>query len=127
MHKGDKSIAGEPHAHYLAPNFQLTIRPAHSDRAHDSYVPGLHHLCFQARSRNDVDACYQKLLDLNVEATPPATYPEYNPEYYPEYYATFFADPDGLRLEIVSRTSYRDTLADQWGTFTRFVNPLQRS
>ena len=49
QHKGDKIIAGEPHAHYLGPEFQLTIRPARTSQKHDPYAPGMHHLCFTRR------------------------------------------------------------------------------
>lgn len=121
LHKGDKAIAGERHAHYLAPSFQLSLRPARSAGPHDPYAPGLHHLCFQAPSRDDVDASYQALLALGIAATAPAVYPEYNPEYY----ATFFEDPDGIRLEIVARTSYRQQLEDRWADLETFLNPLQ--
>jgi len=121
LHKGDKAIAGARHAHYVAPTFQLTIRPARNATPHDAYAAGLHHLCFQARSRDDVDTCYRTLIGLGIEATEPRLYPEYNPEYY----ATFFEDPDGMRLEIVARTSYRDTLADRWDELETFLNPLQ--
>lgn len=122
LHKGDKAIGGERHAHYLAPDFQLSIRPAHGTSAHDPYAPGLHHLCFQADDRAAVDACHALLSELGVEATPPALYPEYNPEYY----ASFFIDPDGIRLEVVARTSYRTRLADRWEELTDFINPLQK-
>jgi catechol-2,3-dioxygenase len=59
--KGDKVIAGEPHAHYFGSQFQVTIRPAKSAQKHDSYAPGLHHLCFQVETRAEVDLCYKKL------------------------------------------------------------------
>jgi glyoxylase I family protein len=121
LHKGDKPIAGERHAHYIAPAFQFTIRPARSDEPHDPYRAGLHHLCFQAPSRQDVDECYRILQNAGVDATPPKLYPEYNPEYY----ATFFEDPDGIRLEIVGRTSYRTRIANRWQDFETFLNPLQ--
>lgn len=121
LHKGDKTIAGEPHAHYLAPAFQVSLRPARSRDGHDPYAPGLHHLCFQAPSRDDVDACHASLRALGIRATAPAEYPEY----HPEYYATFFEDPDGIRLEIVARTSYRQTLEDRWAELGDFLNPLQ--
>ena len=120
LHKGDKPIGGEPHAHYFSPTFQLTIRPAHSARPHDPYSAGLHHLCFQTHSRDGVDRCYRILGELGIDATEPAYYPEYNPEYY----ATFFTDPDGLRLEIVGRTGYRDQIEQNWDDFDVFLNPL---
>jgi glyoxylase I family protein len=122
QHKGDKSIAGEPHAHYIGPQFQLTIRPAKSAAPHDPYAPGLHHLCFQVTTRSDVDACHAALVDLGVTASPPRLYPEYNPEYY----ATFFEDPDGVRLEIVARTTYRRTIEERWSELEGFLNPLSR-
>jgi hypothetical protein len=36
--KGDKAIAGDPHAHYFNPVLQLSIRPARSSRSHDPYT-----------------------------------------------------------------------------------------
>lgn len=121
LKKGDKAIHGERHAHYLAPNFQLTLRPARSG-LHDPYTPGLHHLCFQARTPADVDECFRLLTDGGFEPTAPQHYPEYNPEYY----AIFFQDPDGIRLEIVARTSYREQLATRFEELTDFLNPLQK-
>ena len=122
LHKGDKAIAGERHAHYVAPTFQLTIRPARTDAPFDAYRAGLHHLCFQAADRAAVEACHQRLTALGVTVTAPAVYPEYNPEYY----AVFFEDPDGIRLEVVARTSYRDALVARWEEFDTFLNPLQK-
>jgi glyoxylase I family protein len=122
LHKGDKAIAGESHAHYVAPTFQLSIRPARSSEPFDAYRAGLHHLCFQAVDRAAVDECHQRLSALGVAATAPSVYPEYNPEYY----ATFFEDPDGIRLEVVARTAYRDALVSRWAEFDTFLNPLQK-
>jgi catechol 2,3-dioxygenase-like lactoylglutathione lyase family enzyme len=118
--KGDKAIAGEPHAHYIRPGMQISLRPARSARAHDPYAPGLHHLCLQVESRADVDEAHRLLTGLGVDATPPRLYPEYNDEYY----ATFFADPDGMRLEVVGRTSYRRLLVDRWHELRTFLNPV---
>lgn len=122
LHKGDKPIAGEQHAHYVAPTFQLSIRPARSDAPFDAYRAGLHHLCFQAADRAAVDECHHRLAGVGVSCTEPDLYPEYNPEYY----ATFFEDPDGIRLEVVARTSYRDVLVARWDEFDEFLNPLQK-
>jgi len=118
--KGDKPIAGEPHAHYFNRVLQISLRPARSLTPHDPYAPGLHHLCLQLAGRAEVDAAAEALAGLGVEASPPGLYPEYNPEYY----ATFFADPDGLRLELVARTPYRDDLVRHWEQFRSFLNPL---
>ena len=122
LKKGSKAIAGEAHAHYLAPNFQLSIRPAGSGEAFDAYRAGLHHLCFQAADVAVVDDCHRRLTELGVQCTEPASYPEY----HPEYYATFFEDPDGIRLEIVCRTTHRDLLTDRWDDLTDFENPIAK-
>jgi len=67
-------------------------------RSHDRYSPGLHHLALRARSREDVDALYTKLVAFGATILdPPAEYPEYGAGYY----AVFFADADGLKLEYV--------------------------
>lgn len=121
LHKGDAPVRGEPHAHYVSPGFQLTIRPARSTRAHDPYSPGLHHLCFQTATMEDVDDCYRTLKTLGLTPSEPCLYPEY----HPEYYATFFEDPDGIRLEIVNRTSHRRQIAERWDELEPFLNPLQ--
>lgn len=118
--KGDKPIDGEPHAHYFNPRLQLTIRPAKSRSEHDPYAPGLHHICLQVSTRTDVDEAAASLATIGIQTSPPRLYPEYNPDYY----ATFFADPDGIRLELVGRTPYRDELVDLWDEFETFLNPL---
>jgi catechol 2,3-dioxygenase-like lactoylglutathione lyase family enzyme len=63
----------------------------------DRYELGLHHLCLQAGSRAEVDerAAWAREHGAQVESEPR----EY--AYTPGYYAAFFADPDGLKLEIV--------------------------
>ena len=57
---------------------------------------GLHHLCFRARSREDVDAYYQLAVELSATII---RAPE-DGEYAPGYYSTLFEDPDGIRIEI---------------------------
>jgi catechol 2,3-dioxygenase-like lactoylglutathione lyase family enzyme len=118
--KGDKAIGGDPHAHYFNRAMQVSIRPARSTAVHDPYAPGLHHLCLQVAAEADVEAVARALGEAGIEATPPRRYPEYNPDYY----ATFFEDPDGLRLEVVARSPYRDELVRDWGEYTVFLNPV---
>ena len=117
---GGGPISGVPHVHYFNRHLQYTIRPAATATSHDSSSPGLHHLCFQAASRQDVDDAYRTLVELQIEATPPTEYPEY----HDDYYATFFSDPDGVRLEIVARSRYRDEIVDLWPQMRTFVNPV---
>jgi glyoxylase I family protein len=120
--KGDKAIAGEPHAHYFNRVLQYTIRPARGGRVgHDPYAPGLHHLCFQVADRASVDRVAAELRAWGVDASAPQIYPEYNDDYY----ATFFSDPDGLRLEVVARSRHRKETAERWDELRTFLNPLQ--
>jgi len=57
---------------------------------------GLHHMCFRARSREDVDKVAEKLRALGA-------YIDRGPiegDFAPGYYYCVFEDPDGIRLEI---------------------------
>jgi catechol 2,3-dioxygenase-like lactoylglutathione lyase family enzyme len=58
--------------------------------------PGLHHLCFRARSREDVDEVHALLLSIGahiVHAPEAGSWAE-------GYYSLLFEDPDGIRLEV---------------------------
>ena len=57
---------------------------------------GLHHVCFRARERGDVDAVYALVQELGATIVHP---PEDGP-WAPGYYSLLFEDPDGIRLEI---------------------------
>jgi catechol 2,3-dioxygenase-like lactoylglutathione lyase family enzyme len=57
---------------------------------------GLHHLCFRARSRQDIDELHAFLVEHKVKVVRP---PEDGP-WAPGYYSVLFEDPDGIRLEV---------------------------
>jgi catechol 2,3-dioxygenase-like lactoylglutathione lyase family enzyme len=57
---------------------------------------GLHHLCFRARVRSDVDSFYGFLQQLGATIVHP---PEEG-SWAPGYYSVLFEDPDGIRLEM---------------------------
>jgi glyoxylase I family protein len=77
---------------------EIALQPARRFPVHDRYTPGLHHLAFAAPSREAVDRFYARLLEKGFTILdPPAEYPQYATPYY----AVFFADPDGLKLELV--------------------------
>jgi catechol 2,3-dioxygenase-like lactoylglutathione lyase family enzyme len=57
---------------------------------------GLHHVCFRARERADVDAVHAMLLETGAPIVHP---PEEGP-WAPGYYSVLFEDPDGIRLEV---------------------------
>ena len=59
---------------------------------------GLHHFCFRARNREDVDAVHRFLEgEGDVRIVHP---PEDGPQFAPGYYSVLFEDPDGIRVEV---------------------------
>ena len=65
--------------------------------AFDQNRAGLHHLCFRARSREDVDAIHSFLvaeLDARIVHLPE------DGQFAPGYYSVLFEDPDGIRVEV---------------------------
>jgi catechol 2,3-dioxygenase-like lactoylglutathione lyase family enzyme len=57
---------------------------------------GLHHVCFRARSRADVDEVHQLVQKLGARIV----YPPQEGPWAPGYYSVAFEDPDGIRLEV---------------------------
>lgn len=57
---------------------------------------GLHHVCFRAREREDVDRLHAFLVEQGATIVHP---PEEG-AWAPGYYSALFEDPDGIRLEI---------------------------
>ena len=57
---------------------------------------GLHHVCFRARERADVDTVHEFLKSIGATIVHP---PEDGP-WAPGYYSVLFEDPDGIRLEV---------------------------
>jgi catechol 2,3-dioxygenase-like lactoylglutathione lyase family enzyme len=57
---------------------------------------GLHHVCWRARNRADIDEVYKLLLEIGARVIHP---PE-DGSWAPGYYSVLFEDPDGIRLEV---------------------------
>jgi catechol 2,3-dioxygenase-like lactoylglutathione lyase family enzyme len=57
---------------------------------------GLHHLCFRARSRDDIDKVHAFLREQQAKIVHP---PEEGP-WAPGYYSVLFEDPVGTRIEV---------------------------
>ena len=100
----------DPHVQYFNRLFGFVLRPARASGRHDSYTPGLHHLCLRVESRRDVEMAAQRLRALGVDATEVRLYPDYAPDYA----ATFFQDPDGIRLEVTNYRQERRDRHDRW-------------
>jgi catechol 2,3-dioxygenase-like lactoylglutathione lyase family enzyme len=75
----------------------FSLREAQSDGTFDRYRIGIHHVAFEAASRDIVDErlAWARGRGLVIENDPK----EY--DYRPGYYAGFFYDPDGIKLEIL--------------------------
>lgn len=84
--------------------FGIEVRPASQEsraKPVDRYAPGLHHMAFHAESPEDVDRVYQAIKVSGGQVLDaPADYSGQS-GYGPGYYAAFFADPDGVKLEVV--------------------------
>ena len=79
-------------------HLSFAIRPATERVAFDRYRVGFHHVAFRAKSRAAIDEFHAFLLTERLTVLDaPAEYPIYGPKYY----AVFFADPDGMKLELV--------------------------
>ncbi len=124
FHKGTNPVGGQPHTHYFNRVLQYTLRPARPEAPrHDPLTPGLHHVCFQVADRRAVAQAARGLQALGIQVTEPRIYADYGPDYY----AIYFHDPDGIELEIVSRTRTRNLISDHWNELEAFEDPLSKA
>jgi catechol 2,3-dioxygenase-like lactoylglutathione lyase family enzyme len=72
--------------------------PDKRDRRFDQDTVGLHHLCFRARSADDVDAIARYVTEELQAKVVHA--PESGSQFAPGYYSFLFEDPDGIRVEF---------------------------
>jgi glyoxylase I family protein len=81
------------------PGGAIGLRGAQTAATIDRYAPGLHHLAFDAPSREVVDsiAAWAREQGAEIDGEPGER------GYTPGYYAVFFFDPDGLKLEVVDQ------------------------
>lgn len=70
--------------------------PSHAGERFVQDRVGLHHVCFRAREREDVDTLHRFLVEMGATIVhEPGDGP-----WAPGYYSLLFEDPDGVRLEI---------------------------
>jgi catechol 2,3-dioxygenase-like lactoylglutathione lyase family enzyme len=77
----------------------VAITPVATEHARSTFqqgAVGLHHVCFRAKSRADVEALYDIAVQLGAKIVrkPVAS------DFAPGYYSTLFEDPDGIRIEV---------------------------
>ena len=85
--------------YYVGGRTAVGIMQADDRHSHERFVQrrvGLHHVCFRARERADVDALHDFVRGLGAKIVHP---PEDGP-WAPGYYSVLFEDPDGIRLEM---------------------------
>ncbi|TFG97069.1 MAG: hypothetical protein E4H11_02470 [Myxococcales bacterium] len=70
--------------------------PEYAGQRFDQGRPGLHHVCFRARAREDVDTVHVFAREIGARIVHP---PEEG-SWAPGYYSVLFEDPDGVRLEV---------------------------
>lgn len=70
--------------------------PENAGAAFEQNRVGLHHLCFRARERADIDElhAFLILIDTRIIRAPRED------RWAPGYYSLLFEDPDGIRLEL---------------------------
>ncbi len=71
--------------------------PEHEGEAFEQNRVGLHHLCFRARERADIDELHAFLGTLDGAKI--IRVPRED-QWAPGYYSLLFEDPDGIRLEL---------------------------
>ena len=108
--KNTFTLGGDPHVQYFNRHFGYVLRPSRTLSGHDSYAPGLHHLCLRVESVTDVEAVVRQLRAAGIEASDAKLYPDYASDYW----ATFFTDPDGIRLEVTNYRQERQDRHDHW-------------
>jgi len=90
---------GEDFAYWVGGRTALGIQRCDEAHRGERFVQlrvGLHHLCFRARSREDVDKAAAFLREIGTTVVRgPLT-----GDWAPGYYYVLFEDPDGIRVEI---------------------------
>jgi catechol 2,3-dioxygenase-like lactoylglutathione lyase family enzyme len=93
-------IKGEGIVYCIGSRTGILVRGAadeHRGVAFNQDRAGLHHLCFRARSREDIDTIHRFLVD---DLRAHIVHPPEEASFAPGYYSVLFEDPDGLRVEV---------------------------
>jgi catechol 2,3-dioxygenase-like lactoylglutathione lyase family enzyme len=99
-HLGLKPVVDTPeYLYFVGGRTGVGLRPASDAWREEGFVQqrcGLHHACFRARSREDVDSVHGLLLEIGAVVV----HPPREEGWVPGYYSVLFEDPDGIRLEV---------------------------
>ena len=92
-------VDSDGYLYFVGGRTAVGLRPARADQRQtgaDQGRVGLHHVCFRARSREDVDSVHALVAGLGAKIVHP---PE-EAGWVPGYYSVLFEDLDGIRLEV---------------------------
>ena len=93
VHEGDKSI------YHVGARTGIMIQQIDENMVSANFNQnniGLHHFCFRARERKDIDLLGNKLREMNAKIIRGPM----EGNWAPGYYYILFEDPDGIRLEV---------------------------
>jgi len=106
-----RASVARPFGTYRAADTWLGLREKQSEAhpvPYDRYAVGVHHIAFEASTRDAVDQCWEWVLKQGVETE---SAPKEFPHYVSGYYAALFYDPDGIKLEVVHEPTRAATTA----------------
>jgi catechol 2,3-dioxygenase-like lactoylglutathione lyase family enzyme len=89
----------DDYLYYVGGRTAVGLKPAAAEFADEPFQQqrcGLHHVCFRARSRDDVDSVHALVRELGGHLV----HEPREEEWVPGYYSVLFEDPDGIRLEV---------------------------
>jgi catechol 2,3-dioxygenase-like lactoylglutathione lyase family enzyme len=92
-------FSGKDNIYYVGGRTGVGVGRCDLKHAGERFVQGgvgMHHACFRARTREDIDSAY---LFLQGQGAKIIHAPEEGP-WAPGYYSILFEDPAGIRLEI---------------------------
>ncbi|PPR15860.1 MAG: hypothetical protein CFH33_01137 [Alphaproteobacteria bacterium MarineAlpha9_Bin3] len=93
VHEGEKSI------YHVGSRTGIMIQEIDHESKSSTFNQnniGLHHFCFRARNKADIDLIHNKLIDMKTKIIRGPI----NGNWAPGYYYILFEDPDGIRLEV---------------------------
>ncbi len=95
----EKVFDGADFIYWVGGRTAVGIQPCEEAYRSERFVQprvGLHHLCFRARERADIDTVAGFLADMNAMIVRGPI----EGSWAPGYYYVLFEDPDGIRLEV---------------------------
>ena len=93
VHEGDKSI------YHVGARTGIMIQEIDENNKSEFFNQnniGLHHFCFRARKKEDIDLIFKKLKKMKAVIIRGPK----EGNWAPGYYYILFEDPDGIRLEV---------------------------